>query len=148
MTPSIFTELITGNSHGLLSLIQHFPPTCFHHSCCFSYSENSTPLLDINSEASVKLAQSIAQKHGEGHESIAFSTLDFLHQSAPSPPSSQEDGWNLLLDKGTYDAIALAPSLPSGKKLIDLYPERVEAALRKGGFFLITCKSLCSSKVL
>lgn len=110
-----------------------------------------TPLLDIDSEASVKLAQSIAQKHGEGHESITFSTLDFLHQPVPSPPSSpqlEEDGWDLLLDKGTYDAIALAPPLPSGQKLIDLYPERVEAALRKGGFFLITCKSLCSPKVL
>jgi len=48
--------------------------------------------------------------------------------------------WDLLLDKGTYDAIALAPALPNGEKLVDAYHGRVEAALRPGGLFMITCE--------
>lgn len=102
-----------------------------------------------SSKPSIALARSIGRSRGQGCESIAFTQLDFLRQVAPEPPyppdcgQSQQDEtrlWDLLLDKGTYDAIALAPTLPNGGKLAGAYRERVENALCPGGFFLITCE--------
>lgn len=55
----------------------------------------------------------------------------------PHPGLGEAQVWDLLLDKGTYDAIALADQALRGEPL-KLYPERVSKALKKGGFFLIT----------
>lgn len=96
-----------------------------------------------NSEASITLSRSIAHRCPPGspspHQNIAFAIVDFLHSPAPRAPRSQ-NGWDLILDKGTYDAIALAPPDEQGNKLIELYPPRVVEALKKGGLFLITCE--------
>lgn len=103
----------------------------------------------LSSDASIKLAEGIAASRG--FDPIRFVTKDFLNEpipfpstpSAPDTPSSPENdesgAWDLLLDKGTFDAIALAEPLEDGSKLIDKYPARVEAALRVDGYFLITC---------
>ena len=102
----------------------------------------------MSSEPSVALARSIGRSRGQGCENIAFTHLDFLRDMTPDPLYLADSGkrqqretrsWDLLLDKGTYDAIALAPALPNGERLIDAYRGRVETALAAGGFFLITC---------
>lgn len=46
------------------------------------------------------------------------------------------------LDKGTYDAIALAEKSEDGASLVSRYPPRVSEALKPGGMFLITCKDV------
>ena len=50
--------------------------------------------------------------------------------------------WDLVLDKGTYDAMALAERDEEGKHPCDVYPDRVAEILKPGGYFLITCKLL------
>lgn len=135
----------------------------------FPTSSLTLPFYEIHrSPDSIKLARSIAVRREESDlvsdpdneeeneaterkdkisfTSISFTTLDFLNHDAPSPPSSSlenthQSGWDILLDKGTFDAIALAEPLSDGSKLIDGYPARVEKGLRAGGMFLITCKS-------
>ncbi|KAF8312523.1 hypothetical protein DL93DRAFT_2082125 [Clavulina sp. PMI_390] len=127
-------DIGTGNGSLLFALVEA------------GYNPSSLHGIDY-SEASVQLAQSIAQKHGEEKIFATFSTLDFLHQPAPPPPADANTagaGWDLLLDKGTYDAIALAPS-DDGTKLLDKYPPQVDMALKKGGFFLITCEFFCDA---
>jgi SAM-dependent methyltransferase len=96
------------------------------------------------SAGAVKLAQGIAAtKDGEV---ITLSECDFLNDT-PSHLASDADGgaleyWNLLLDKGTYDAIALGDKDADGKSPAAGYPARVARILRPGGLFLITCMKI------
>lgn len=54
--------------------------------------------------------------------------------------------WDLVTDKGTYDAVCLSDELRGGKSLRELYVESVAKLLPKGGLFLITsCGSNPSS---
>lgn len=64
-----------------------------------------------------------------------------------------DEPWDLVLDKGTFDALALSQetiSIPKvkedGSEAMEqrlpsaVYPEKVAQLVRKGGYFLITCK--------
>ncbi|GAA6060361.1 hypothetical protein JCM10212_004545 [Sporobolomyces blumeae] len=50
--------------------------------------------------------------------------------------SGQE--WNLVTDKGTYDAVCLSDEQKDGRSLQELYVESIAKLLQKGGIFLIT----------
>ncbi|KAH9972823.1 hypothetical protein BGW80DRAFT_1312767 [Lactifluus volemus] len=65
---------------------------------------------------------------------VAFHVCDFLNELLPPGPPTE---WDLLLDKGTYDAIALGEDV-SGKSPVAAYPTQASKLLRDGGFFLIT----------
>lgn len=87
----------------------------------------------------VKLSSMIATSR-DGCADISFSTCDFLTE-VPSPPPGQDKGeWDLILDKGTYDAISLGEKDETGKSPAATYPIRVAQLLKTGGFFLITCE--------
>lgn len=58
-------------------------------------------------------------------------------------PKKHLDRWSCFrLDKGTFDAIALADKVKDGHAPIDGYPARVSRLLKHGAYFLITCKVL------
>jgi len=104
-----------------------------------------TNLLGIDySAGSITLSQKIAQHREVGQ--ISFEVLNFLTQDPSCLPGMQQaiGSWDLLLDKGTYDAIALAEKDTTGVAPVDLYPGRVVRLLRPGGLFLITCKPFLS----
>lgn len=95
--------------------------------------------IDYSPDA-VKLARMVAQTRNS--EQIAFHICDFLSE-LPQPASGQLDAlgsWDLLLDKGTYDAIALGEKDGSGGSPVAGYPLRASKLLRENGYFLITCK--------
>lgn len=110
--------------------------------------------IDYSADA-VRLARAIAQSrshegdengnHATKKDAITFVTCDFLREDVPLLDSMTvpEDGssaaWDLVLDKGTFDAIALAGKDENGLSLADGYPHRVATVVRPGGFFLITC---------
>jgi EEF1A lysine methyltransferase 2 len=97
------------------------------------------------SEDAIKLAQSIGASRGNGAEAISFAACDFLH-AYPKALSSMQNTeqvlptWDLVLDKGTFDAIALAAKDESGKAPAADYPSRIGAIVNPNGYFLITCK--------
>lgn len=52
---------------------------------------------------------------------------------------AQTDGWDVVLDKGTFDAISLSDDKDSqGRRLCEGYRDRVLQLVKKGGIFLVT----------
>lgn len=89
---------------------------------------------------------------------LTFRSTRDLYSTLPesSPLNSSQDidePWDLVLDKGTFDALALSQeTIPipkvkeDGSEVIEqrlpsaVYPEKVAQLVRKGGYFLITCQ--------
>ncbi|EJD49036.1 S-adenosyl-L-methionine-dependent methyltransferase [Auricularia subglabra TFB-10046 SS5] len=100
---------------------------------------NTRRMLGVDySEDSVKLARLVAG--ARNWPEVAFARSDFLADDPPAPHNMEGplNAWDLLLDKGTYDAIALAPQGDAGRHPKDVYPERVARLLKPAGLFLIT----------
>ncbi|KAI6042884.1 S-adenosyl-L-methionine-dependent methyltransferase [Pisolithus marmoratus] len=97
-------------------------------------------LLGIDyAEGAVALACSIAQTHS--HEGTQFHRCDFVNVEPPphSGKHMADDGaWDLILDKGTFDTIALMQRDDQGEAPVDGYPKRVARLLKPGAYFIIT----------
>ncbi|KAK4190450.1 protein-lysine N-methyltransferase EFM4 [Podospora australis] len=81
--------------------------------------------------------------------SVTFKVWDVLNgnlsdiASDPFPPipaeTEKEGQWDLVLDKGTFDAVSLSAERDSqGRRIFEGYGERVLRLLRTGGIFLVT----------
>ncbi|KAK5065063.1 hypothetical protein LTR84_000898 [Exophiala bonariae] len=92
---------------------------------------------------------------GEGEsETISFETMDLIHDDPNSGSSllpwwpNEAGGFDLVLDKGTFDAISLSsatvhePPVGAGtgveRRVCELYPAKVARMVRPGGFLLVT----------
>ena len=121
------------------------------------YAASHLSGIDYSPDA-VKLARMVAAARSQNGEQVtSFHVCDFISElpppppllppaASPTPPSGQHDAdvqgsWDLLLDKGTYDAIALGEKDESGRCPVAVYPARASKLLRENGYFLITCKS-------
>jgi SAM-dependent methyltransferase len=107
------------------------------------YSQNLLAGIDYSTDA-VKLSTNIS--NARCMTDIMFSVCDFL-QEDPCPLSDPERSkaphcWDLILDKGTYDAIALGQKDANGRSPAAEYPDRLCRLLKPGGLFLITCTSI------
>jgi SAM-dependent methyltransferase len=91
--------------------------------------------IDYSADA-VHLARAIAKQREHG--AVLLAECDFLEDTPPRC-KNQECAWNLLVDKGTYDAIALGQKDERSQSPAARYPQRAAALLNPGGFFLITC---------
>jgi SAM-dependent methyltransferase len=93
-------------------------------------------LLGIDySPASIKLARRI-----HASTPISFETWDVLRGPyAPILTGNQEPGWDVVLDKGTFDAICLSDERDAaGRRVCEDYPARVRRLVKIGGLLLIT----------
>ena len=107
--------------------------------CNAGYAVSHLTGLDYSPDA-VKLARLIAQTRNG--EEIAFLVCDFLRDSPPHVTGRSDTSglWDLLLDKGTYDAIALGEKDEFGRGPQAAYPTQATKLLKEGGYFLITCQ--------
>ncbi|KAI1797129.1 S-adenosyl-L-methionine-dependent methyltransferase [Ganoderma leucocontextum] len=128
--------------------------------CEAGYDPHKILGVDYSPDA-IKLAQAIAKNKStpqpnenededEGAtpalgdaDKITLSVSDFLQDDVvPLEGMAAEAGsvavWDLVLDKGTFDAIALAEKDASGRAPPDGYPARISRLVKPGGFFLIT----------
>ena len=130
LNPSIL-EVGSGNGSLLFALLKvGYTPT---RICGVDYSEDA-----------VKLATAIGSSKGEDASKIKFGVCDFL-KDFPQALTAEEGGagsgvWDLILDKGTFDAMALAEKEEGGRHPADVYPSRIAQILKPGGYFLIVCE--------
>lgn len=117
-------EVGAGNATLLLALVDA------------GYPDSHAAAIDYSPDA-VRLARLVAE-HRE-HPNVLVSECDFLAQNPPLC-AGQKGGWDLVLDKGTYDAIALGDKDENGLTPAAKYPPRATAMLKPGGYFLITCE--------
>ncbi|KAI9574022.1 S-adenosyl-L-methionine-dependent methyltransferase [Boletus coccyginus] len=126
----------TGNGHLLFSMVEA------------GYDASRLTGIDY-SQGSVDLCTAIAKRRDgaeddEKHacENVTFAVCDFLDPESLVPPprgESTSDGvWDLVLDKGTFDAISLMDKNEQGVAPLERYVPRVVRLLRPGGHFLIT----------
>lgn len=90
------------------------------------------------SEKSVALAKQIAQS--EEKEAVEFAVWDVFRSGYETVlEGAQIDGWDVVLDKGTFDAISLSEEKDSeGRRICEGYKGRIVKLVRKGGLFLVT----------
>ncbi|KAI0359868.1 S-adenosyl-L-methionine-dependent methyltransferase [Trametes cingulata] len=128
--------------------------------CEAGYAPDRMCGIDYSADA-VKLAQAIAQSKAAaptadaagdeetsaslaGADRISFAACDFLQDDVPRLPGMDAESdsdiavWDFVLDKGTFDAIALAEKDESGRAPADGYPARIGRVVKPGGYFLIT----------
>lgn len=113
-----------------------------------------TSLTGIDySPLSIELANDIlkARSAPESEHTIAdppprFFVADILQVALGEKVQDVSDEtWDLITDKGTYDAVCLSDELREGKSLRELYVESIARLLPKGGIFLITSCESCAS---
>ncbi|KAH3902746.1 Efm4p SCDLUD_000334 [Saccharomycodes ludwigii] len=118
---STIIDLGTGNGHLLFSLYEEGFTKAKLHGVDYSHE-------------SIKFSNKIlSEKYPEALDNISFSQVD-IFDSEWKPPR-----FDIVLDKGTLDAIALSGlKLASGKTVVDAYPSVIDKLLKDNGVFLIT----------
>lgn len=128
------TVLEVGSGNGTLLFALQESGYLASRMCGFDYSSDA-----------VNLAKAIGSTRGDGAEEISFTVCDFLSKELDVPRSilgsagKAWERWDLVLDKGTLDAIALGEKDESGRSPAAGYPLRLARLLRPGGYFLVTC---------
>ena len=96
--------------------------------------------IDYSPDA-VKLARAVARDRG--FESVTYAQVDFIADDPPvlrsGHAAAARGSWDLVVDKGTFDAIALGVKDEDGNPPEHTYPSRVAKLLKPGGVFHITC---------
>ncbi|PFH52933.1 hypothetical protein AMATHDRAFT_138722 [Amanita thiersii Skay4041] len=95
------------------------------------YSTSLLTGIDYSPSA-ISLAKAIAIKRNI--EGITFTECNFLNNDL----LSSHETWDLVLDKGTYDAIALGDKDEAGHSPAIHYPSQLIRVLKPGGYFLVT----------
>lgn len=93
------------------------------------------------SEKSVALAKQIAgSEEQEGNAEVEFASWDVLQGAYEVVVSgAQKQGWDVVLDKGTFDAISLSEEKDAhGRRICEGYKGRIMKLVRAGGLFLVT----------
>ncbi|MCJ1359435.1 MAG: hypothetical protein MMC33_009437 [Icmadophila ericetorum] len=108
-------------------------------SMCTSLVENGFcgKMVGVDySEESVKLARTLREGK-EGMGGVEFVQWDVMKEEPG--PWLPEEGFTVVLDKGTFDAISLSEEVDAaGRRVCEGYRERVEKLVAKGGLFLVT----------
>jgi SAM-dependent methyltransferase len=117
-----FLDLGTGNGHLLFALRE---------------DGWEGEMLGVDySPKSVQLAKDIRANKGEEYADIEFEEFDLLAQEAGE---WLRGGFDVVLDKGTFDAICLSQETDAqGRRICEGYLEKVEPLVKPGGRFLIT----------
>ncbi|CAI4218012.1 unnamed protein product [Parascedosporium putredinis] len=87
-----------------------------------------------DSDAEAKLLAFLAARDDPALDRAATSG-----DTSPVLSGDQDAGWDVVLDKGTFDAICLSDQLDDrGRRICEGYKEKVPTLVRPGGLFVVT----------
>lgn len=117
-------DIGTGNGVTLFGLAEAgYPPD---RLCGVDYSTHS-----------VELARAIAENRDVS--AITFRQCDILFDvPAPLETMGESRQWDVILDKGTFDAVSLGQYEQLDQPASRLYPVKVASLMKVGGLLLIT----------
>ena len=94
------------------------------------------PMTGVDySPQSVELCQTLAANKGLAEEAMKFRLWDIMGSEAPV----SLDVYDVVLDKGTFDAVSLSQATDRlGRRICEGYSKRVEPLIREGGLLLVT----------
>ncbi|KAK1060788.1 Protein-lysine N-methyltransferase efm4 [Friedmanniomyces endolithicus] len=125
--PSRFLDLGTGNGHLLFALREEN-----EEGFCWSGE-----MIGVDySDSSISLARRIATERQVDATTMRFEQWDLL--ADPPQPDWLQDGFDVVLDKGTFDAISLMPYAEGSRHPCDIYREKVVPLIKPGHFLCIT----------
>lgn len=130
-------ECGTGNGTLLLSFLTSPESTGIqrYHLTGTDYSSGS---ITLAKEVEGSHRQSLAEgDYDEEEEVINDVTTDWREVDLLRHDFDGEE-WDLVLDKGTFDALCLSEETVNGKLPSQIYPEQVAKLVKEGGYFLIT----------
>lgn len=134
-------DLGTGNGHFLFRLRQGLKDSDDEENEREGWAGR---MLGIDySQKSVEFAKRIAESKGYGQNKetyVEFRTWDLLKESKDMVlDGEQVQGWDLVHDKGTFDAISLNKEKDiQGRRICEGYKGRVVPLIKKNGLLLIT----------
>jgi SAM-dependent methyltransferase len=137
-----FLDLGTGNGHFLFAL---------------RAAGWTGQMLGIDySAASIRLARQIEWRRAqerpdteavESSTPILFEEHDILSRTLPS--HMNRGGFDVVLDKGTFDAVSLSSERDAaGHRICETYCSSVEPLVRDGGLFIITSCNWTETELL
>lgn len=130
------------------------------------------PMVGVDySERSIELARRLRQdyshpeprtepsnnygdKSGDpGRDKIRFEVFDIIKDAATSADWWIDDGFDIVLDKGTFDAVSLSSETDTTTdgvelRICELYPRKVAHMVRPGGFLLVTSCNWTEDEVI
>ena len=138
--PSSFLDLGTGNGHLLFALREAGWDGVM---VGVDYSGKSVELarqisdLKLNEDDDEDDDESEDEEDGRSKEPVHFAEYDLFNPT--SIPRAPKDGFDVVLDKGTFDAISLSSETgEDGRRICERYREAMLPLLKKEGYFLIT----------
>jgi SAM-dependent methyltransferase len=145
-----FLDLGTGNGHLLYSLRDNGWSGRMLGLDYSSTSVNLARQIGENRLSSTTDRSEEASENADGTEAedqedanagsrlpVHFEEYDIFN---PVPlPTSPPDGFDVVLDKGTFDAISLSSDIDSsGRRLCEAYCSYIKPLIQPNGFFIIT----------
>jgi SAM-dependent methyltransferase len=129
---STFLDLGTGNGHLLFALREE------GFSGYMLGVDYSWPSIDL----ATKIEKMRRKKHhlNDGEECVgSLAPVDFQRLDILSPDDNIMRQFDVILDKGTFDAISLSSETGShGKRTSEQYQTRIKPFLKSDGLFIIT----------
>lgn len=134
-----FLDLGTGNGHMLFALREDEDDNGIRWTgemVGVDYSPASVQLArQVNTQRLQTLNEERAEDEPVDLARIVFEQWDLLSEA---PGAWLGDGFDVVLDKGTFDAISLMPHSGNSPHPCEIYREKATALIKPGSFLFIT----------